>query len=58
MKKAIVVITGKKDEAPYEDTICHGVFENGDAACRWAFDNCKGFEWHWQELWLHNIEED
>jgi hypothetical protein len=45
MKNAIVILTRTDGELE-----CFGPFANGEEATRWGFDNCKGFEWHWQEI--------
>lgn len=53
MKPAIVIVTKTTDEPCY-----FGPFPSGVEACHWAAINCRGFEWHWQELCLVNQPEE
>ena len=46
-KKAIVIV---QDAADAEKKHYFGPFKDGDTACYWAHDNCRGFEWHWEEI--------
>lgn len=52
LKQAIVVLQGTDGEPKY-----FGPFANGDEATHWAAVNCRGFEWHWQEISSVNLTE-
>lgn len=51
-KQAIVVLTMTNGETSY-----FGPFANGDDATHWAAMNCRGFDWHWQEISPVNLTE-
>ena len=53
-KQAIVVCIGTDEDKTHN---YFGPFANGDEATKWGFDNCKGFEWHWQEINPVNLTE-
>lgn len=50
---AIVVCKGNDGTMYY-----YGPFADGTQATRWAASNCKGFEWHWEDLIEVNKEDD
>lgn len=47
MKKVIVIV---QDSSNKERQHYFGPFKNGDVATHWASSNCRGFEWHWEEI--------
>ena len=47
MKQAIVIVQDAQDP---EKKHYFGPFKNGDEATRWGFDNCRGFDWHWDDI--------
>ena len=50
---AIVILTMKNGEKAF-----FGPFKDGDEATKWGFENCKGFEWCWDEVYsIDRIEE-
>lgn len=44
--KLVIVVVIKTDGEPHY----FGPFPNGEEATKWGFDNCRGFEWYWQDL--------
>lgn len=50
---AIVIVTGNDGTMYY-----YGPFADGNEATHWAAMNCKGFEWHWDNLCLVNQPEE
>ena len=52
MNLIIVVVRWGRGDVPFY----HGLFANSDAACLWAQKNCRGLEWHWEEIAVTTTE--
>lgn len=54
MKKAIIVLIGTdKDQTRHY----FGPFDGSAEAAHWGFNNCRGFEWHWEYMNPVNLIE-